>query len=123
MTPRLLITGSRNWTNRRQMEEILADAWRNEFIRNSKAILVHGAARGADRLAADLWEAHGLPTEAHKAEWDLYGKRAGILRNKLMVELGANLCIAFLRPESIGAVHCAQIAEEAGIQTYRFMEQ
>lgn len=119
---RLLITGSRDWTNATQMSEVLRDVWTLVFNRNPETILVHGAARGADRLAKAIWEKRGLPTEPHPAKWKLYGKRAGRLRNEEMVSLGADFCVAFLRPESIGTKHCLKIAREAGIHSLEIWE-
>lgn len=109
--PRLLITGSRNWTDAVQMSEVLRDVWKNVFESNPETILVHGAARGADLMAKAIWEKRGLPTEAHPADWKKNGKSAGIKRNCDMVDLGADYLIAFLRPESKGARHCLMIAQ------------
>lgn len=121
--PRLLITGSRDWTNRDQMFSILENAFNNHLDRDTATVLVHGDARGADRMAADVWENQGMTTEAHPANWTLLGKRAGIVRNAEMVALGADLCIGFLRPESIGTKHCLKIAKEAGIPVLSYMEE
>lgn len=78
-------------------------------------VLVHGGARGADSLAHTLWLQAGLPVEVHHADWAAHGKRAGILRNLHMVELGAELCLAFPVGESRGTRHCMSAAEKAGI--------
>jgi hypothetical protein len=37
-----------------------------------------------------------------------------------MVDLGADLCLAFIRNHSRGAAHCAAAAREAGITTHVF---
>lgn len=92
------------------MSEVLRDVWIHVFERNPETILVHGDARGADRLAKAIWEKRGLPTEAHPADWAKLGKKAGTVRNVDMVNLGADYCIGFLRPESIGTKHCLKFA-------------
>ena len=120
--PRLLITGSRNWCNATQMSEALRYVWISIFIRNPETTLVHGAARGADLLAKAIWEKRGLVAEGHPADWHKYGKRAGRIRNEEMVSLGADYCVAFLRPESIGTKHCLEIAREAGIPALEVWE-
>lgn len=60
----------------------------------------------------------GWHTECHWPDWDRYGrKRAGFIRNQHMVDLGADLCLAFTRDNSRGTAHCALAAEAAGIPT------
>ncbi|GAA3638091.1 hypothetical protein GCM10022267_25750 [Lentzea roselyniae] len=115
MSHRILITGSRRWTDVNRVRRMLA------VVRAlyPTAVLVHGNCRGADRIAAGIWRSWGLPTEAHPADWDRHKRAAGPIRNRHMVRLGAVLCVAFLRPDSRGSVHCAQLAERAGIRTIR----
>ncbi|MGO1056929.1 DUF2493 domain-containing protein [Crossiella sp. CA198] len=115
MTTRILITGSRDWTDVRTLRLALTKARR----RFPGAVLVHGACRGADLMAAHQWCTWGLATEAHPADWHGRGPAAGPIRNRHMVSLGADLCIAFLLPASQGSVGCAALAESAGIPTIR----
>jgi hypothetical protein len=86
-------------------------------------VLVHGACRGADLTAAAIWRLWGLPTEAHPADWTTHGRSAGFLRNRLMVDLGADVCLAFIRDHSRGAEHTAALAETAGIRTVRIRQE
>jgi SLOG family YspA-like protein len=116
VTARILITGSREWTNAGYIAHMLAIA--AQF--HPGAVLVHGDCRGADRIAARIWSRWGLPTEPHPADWARDGRAAGPIRNAAMVNAGADLCLAFLLPGSRGAVHCAELAEQAGITTKRF---
>jgi len=77
--------------------------------------LVHGAARGVDTVAA-FWGAgtEGVTLEPHAADWSV-GKVAGHRRNAAMVERGAEICLAFPRPDSRGTWDCARRAADAGI--------
>lgn len=112
---RVLITGSRFWTNRDVVWQALCD---HVPIGTT---LVHGGAKGADIVAAGLWAPYG-PVECHPADWAAHGRRAGFLRNQLMVSLGADLCLAFIKDASRGATMCAGLAEKAGIPVVYYRE-
>lgn len=112
---RLLVTGSRNWEDREAVLIALArvtDEWPDDVI-----TLVHGACpTGADHMADDIWSGFlGRPVERHPANWHRFGKGAGPRRNQEMVDLGADLCLAFILPGSRGTANCVRCAEAAGI--------
>jgi len=119
MTGRILITGSRTWTAVSTLRAELA-RWRQVY---PDAVLVHGACRGADLMAAGIWLGWHLPAEPHPADWTRHGRAAGFLRNRAMVDLGADVCLAFIRNDSHGATHCADLAQAAGIPTYRIRQE
>jgi predicted Rossmann-fold nucleotide-binding protein len=48
--------------------------------------VIHGAARGADSLAAKWASERGLTHEPHPADWNKHPKAAGIIRNQKMLE-------------------------------------
>lgn len=112
----MLITGSRDWTNRTFVQETIAAV----ATKPEEWVLVHGGAVGADEMAANFARSLGMRVEEHRADWDRYGKRAGYVRNKKMVDAGAEICLAFIKNESRGATMCANLASEAGITTWRF---
>jgi hypothetical protein len=111
---RILITGSRDYTSVHAMRTVLR-AILDEH--GQHAVIVHGDARGADRLAAQIAEAFGMKTEPWPADWDRRGKAAGFIRNQAMVDAGADLCLAFLVAglPCKGTRDCAHRAEKAGI--------
>ncbi|MGX1778518.1 SLOG family protein [Nocardia brasiliensis] len=112
---RILITGSRTWTDHATIRAALADAW------STDAVLVSGACpRGADALCEACWLAWGGRVERHPADWDHLGRRAGFVRNAQMVAAGADLCLAFIRNKSAGASHTARLAQLAAIPTRIF---
>lgn len=109
---RILITGSRTWTDTATVREALAAVWQPDNV------LVSGNARhGADALCEDCWSHWGGRVERHPADWNRHGRCAGLLRNLRMVSAGADVCLAFIRDNSRGATHCAGWAQVAGIPT------
>src|SRR5262249_45255248 len=69
---------------------------------------------------ADAWcRRHNIATEPRPADWDCYGRAAGMRRNTAMVATGPDECQAFIRDHSPGATHCADAADKAGIPPLR----
>lgn len=116
---RILVTGSRAWVDGAAIEDALVAA---VGASPGPVIVVHGAAKGADALAGRYARQHGWTVESHPALWHRYRKRAGLLRNQAMVDLGADLCLAFPGPESVGTWDCVRRARVAGIPTVVYGE-
>lgn len=114
-TLRILVTGSRNWTDRDTVRRALIQAGQAAGVHPQGVTVVHGAARGADIIAGGLAGEFGCTVEVHPADWDRYGKAAGHRRNAEMVALGADVCLAFPLGESRGTRGCILLAEKAGI--------
>lgn len=122
---RVLVTGSRTWTDRDALFDALVQI--AERFAGSEIVLVHGAAKqGADKLAAEWAETRqAITPEPHPADWDGLGKGAGFARNAEMVRAGADLCVTFIeqcgcprlaKPHGThGSVDCATKAAQAGI--------
>jgi Bifunctional DNA primase/polymerase, N-terminal/YspA, cpYpsA-related SLOG family len=113
---RALVTGSRAWADAAAVAAAL------EVLRGAhgdQLTVVHGGCpRGADAIA-DAWcRRAGVRAERWPAEWAA-GRRAGMARNAAMVATGPDLCLAFIRDNSPGATHCADLAEKAGIPVQR----
>lgn len=116
---RILITGSREWTDK---EKILKEVEKaaNDYYQDDITI-VHGACpTGADKIADELNYFDDYPEvqitiERHPANWNKHGKGAGPIRNQKMVNLGADICLAFICPNSKGTKDCIERAWKAGI--------
>jgi hypothetical protein len=116
---RVLVTGSRDWRDREAVERALRRLEREALDGDGTSgfTLVHGGRRGAD-AHAHSWARNrvGWTVEPHPAAWWRYGRGAGPIRDREMVEAGADVCIAFLAPGSRGSRGCATLAAGAGIR-------
>jgi hypothetical protein len=121
---RILVTGSRDWEDENAIYVALDDAiYMSDAMTNWEVTVVSGACpTGADTIAERIAKEADCQVERHPAEWDKYGKGAGFRRNAEMVKLGADLCLAFIKNDSKGATHTADLAEKAGIKTVRYTE-
>jgi len=91
---RILITGDRNWDDLPKMVEVLT-----KHIRPAQDIIIHGDARGADRMGAEVAKKLGVTKDrilAYPADWNQYHKAAGPMRNQQMLTEGKpSLVLAF----------------------------
>jgi hypothetical protein len=106
---RVLVTGSRDWTDGAAIREAL-----RPYSGEPYRTLMHGGCQGADKLAAIEAKKLGWRVVAYPADWRL-GPKAGPERNQRMVDVGADLCLAFPLPGSRGTYDCAARARRAGI--------
>lgn len=116
---RILITGSRDWTD----EKAIAHAIAINTIGKSRwrTTIVHGdCPTGADAIADKLAKEEGLNVESYPADWNKHGKAAGPIRNQQMVDLGADVCLAFPKGQSRGTRQCMRAAEKAGIRVINY---
>lgn len=116
---RILITGSRDWTDHVAIQKAIT----THTLGQSKwrTTIVHGACpTGADLLAAEFALNEGFRVESYSADWSTHGRAAGPIRNQQMVDLGADICLAFPLGESRGTRHCMQAAEKAGIEVINY---
>lgn len=106
----VLVCGSRHWTNKRLIARTLKHLKEGDKV-------VHGAARGADSLAASYARWRGLEVAAYPADWRQYGRAAGPIRNQLMLDKEQpDIVYAFrCRGASRGTDDMIRRARKAGI--------
>ena len=113
---RVIVCGDRNWTDK----EII----RRELKAYPKdTVIIHGACRGADRIAGEIGKQLGFAIEEYSADWETFGKAAGHIRNKQMIDEGKpTLVLAFHSDidNSKGTKNMLKQAEKAGIETKLF---
>lgn len=110
---KVLVTGSRDWTDEKAIFDALFEA--------QATLVIHGGARGADGLAKWTARRVGIKEREYPARWEEFGKAAGPLRNQEMLdkehlpEDPITRVLAFPLPGSIGTWDMVRRAERAGI--------
>ena len=107
---RLLITGGRNFDDRDLMWATLDRLHAEHHF----TLLIHGDARGADRLASEWASERGIEVLACPADWKRYGRGAGPMRNRQMLGEHPDLVVAF--PGGAGTSNMIEIARKAGLK-------
>lgn len=107
----VLICGNRNWNNFRIIEDFILTLPKDTKI-------VEGDCRGADKISGYLGKKHGYEVIPVPAEWNKYGKAAGPIRNKKMLDkYKPDLVVAFHNDikHSKGTIDMITKAIDAGI--------
>jgi len=86
---RILICGDRNWTDRRSIESYLS------CHAPELTTVIHGGAKGADSIAGEIAEKMGMEVEVFPADWKRYGRGAGPIRNRQMLDAHVDLVVWF----------------------------
>lgn len=105
----VLVTGGRDYRNRKELDQVLTKL----HAELKFTYLVHGGAKGADRLAHDWCHRNGVQPVRMDAMWDWDGDPAGSRRNARMYD--------FAKPAKIiafsggrGTANMMRIGFEAG---------
>ena len=100
-----IIAGSRSFTDYATVQQTLS------HLHWTISEVVSGHASGADQLG-ERWAKHqNIPCIIFVAEWDQYGKKAGILRNKQMAQY-AEAAVIFWDGSSKGSAHMIRFAQQ-----------
>lgn len=110
---RVIVCGGREYNDRARIFAAL------DLLHSRRpiSVLVHGDARGADRLAGEWARERGVQVEAHPGDWLIYKNMAGPMRNLHMARLGADLVVAF--PGGKGTAHMIATAGRHGIRVWQ----
>lgn len=112
---RIIVCGGRNYRD-----------WETMFSELDKrlaglSVIIQGGANGADRLAKDWATNNCVEWLEYKAPWAEFGKRAGPLRNAMMLHDGKpDLVLAF--PGGSGTSDMIRRAKAAGIPVHEVNE-
>ena len=109
---KILICGDRHWSNRASIYKSLV------VFRDMSVTVVHGGAKGADTIGGEAAESLGFKTIVYPADWNKYGRLAGPIRNKQMLDEQPDIVLAFHDniEQSKGTKHMVSIARKARIE-------
>jgi hypothetical protein len=111
---RVLVCGGRDFIDKEWLDRYLNTMHRTGPI----AAIIHGGAKGADRLAGNWAFRNQVPEIIYLANWREHGVSAGPRRNqRMLVEAKPDVVVAF--PGGAGTAHMSRIAEQAGVQVCR----
>ncbi len=114
---RVLIAGSRTYT-----ADLVLDAIVYGLNAQEDLVVIEGEATGADTLAREAAECIDAKVDPYPADWDKYGRAAGPIRNKQMLDEGKpEFVIAFLdkpESESRGTANMIKQAMKAKLPVY-----
>jgi hypothetical protein len=79
--------------------------------------IISGAARGPDATAIKYARKNSVPLKIFKAEWEVYGNSAGVIRNRKMVDI-CDVCVAFWDMKSRGTKFTIDYARQKHKKVY-----
>jgi hypothetical protein len=95
---KLIIAGSRTFSDYQRLCQVLAPD------RQHLTQVITGGARGADQLGYRWAWKHAIRHQLFRADWERFGRSAGIRRNHQMAQAG-DVLIAFWDGRSPGTRH------------------
>lgn len=111
---RVLVCGGRNYDDPAEVFARLEERWHRS--KHDCMIVLQGGATGADKFARHWCSTTSVPYINYPANWTMYGKAAGPIRNQRMIDEGKpDLVIAF--PGGKGTADMVRRAKAAGIET------
>lgn len=88
---RVIISGDRNWTGS-ELESKMEWLFRQMPV---GTIITHGGCKGVDMTADKVACKLGILVDLVPADWERYGRAAGPIRNKQMLDKGPQVVYAF----------------------------
>jgi len=114
---KITIAGSRDFKNLVKVGIILKKL---EIIYPEMEILT-GGAKGVDEHANELAKYRGYKRKVIKPDWKQYGRHAGLMRNKKMVE-ESDMVVAFWNGKSKGTKNTIGHATKNGKELHVYMD-
>lgn len=119
--PRIVVAGCRDYLDTRHVEREMKKLVKKMTGCDIAADveIVEGGARGVDTIARNVAEKHKWACREFKAQWCLYGRRAGPTRNAKMARYAAEsefpCLLAFWDMQSRGTGNMIRVAKKNGL--------
>ena len=113
MVTRVIVCGGRDFQDKEKCFESLDVI----LAGNPHIEIVSGHAKGADSFGEEYAKKHGISVKVFRPDWKRYGRGAGPIRNKEMLEYAAEeepMIIAFWDGKSKGTKNMINQAIKAG---------
>lgn len=111
---KLIIAGGRDFTDSKLMHKHIDGLANGDGALAQYAVsIVTGMARGADKLGRDFALVFNVKRYEFPADWNQYGKRAGMIRNKQMGDFADGL-LAFWDGQSKGTKQMIEYMRSLG---------
>ena len=107
---KLIVAGSREFNDYNIVKSKL-----DKLLQNKPAEIISGMARGVDMLGVQYAIENDLVLHRMPANWHLYGKQAGMLRNIDMAKMATH-CVVFRLNKSKGSTHMIETAQYHGLE-------
>ena len=104
---KLIVAGSRTFQDYALLASVLGQH------RHHITELLHGGARGADQLGFRWALKHHIRSRCFAADWERFGKSAGVRRNHQMAQAG-DMLLAFWDGRSPGTRHLIGCMQQLG---------
>lgn len=114
---RIIVAGGVHFNDYKALANTLDEYFK--CVSKDEIEIISGHARGADSLGERYAQEHDIKCTVFPADWKKYGRAAGPIRNKKMLEYAMEQqagLVAFWNGESKGTKNMISIAEKAGIE-------
>ena len=105
----VVIAGSREYSDYEELKNFVTESI-GVYMKNAEPVILSGGCRGADCLGERLAAERGWEIRRYPPEWEKYGKAAGPIRNKKMVD-DCHFAICFWNGKSRGTKNLIRYAE------------
>jgi len=123
---RIIIAGGRDFQNYNLLSSTLETyirEMRSMNISENQIVFISGTARGADTLGEQFARRQNYTVKQFPANWNLFGKRAGYIRNEQMAKYSVangnrGVLFAFWDGQSKGTKHMIELARKYSLEVH-----